>query len=282
VTEDADDIDDLELPAEDELASTGAAAESAEWDEKLKRLPRILRYAALAKREESYLRERLVAEIAELAPGLTQTVHWVYTDDLSRGLALAGELDQLAVTRDRPDLRSLADCVRLLSLPPPGAPAYDNEHRRVGKALAQAVGQLPPDIDLKLAAEVEAVSLGWAALPTTMDALTRLRESHAITAAYHVGRQMAQWRVAHTEAKLRKEFAQERQTLEKATAKAADQGSLAVEPKTIDIPEDHVLVCPMADANMKNPQNARDYLTIEASYQCRASAGASAAAARST
>jgi hypothetical protein len=251
MTAGAEDIKDVDLPTEDELASTGAAAETAEWNEKLKRLPRILRYAALAKREESYLRERLVAEIAELTPGLAQTVHWAaYNDDPPRGLALAGELDQLAVTRDRPDLRSLADCVRLLSLPPPGAPAYDNEHRRVGKALAQAVGQLPSDIDLKLAAEVEAVSLGWAALPTAMDALTRLRENHAITAAYHVGRQMAQWRVAFTETKLRKEFAEERQAQEKAKAKAADQAGSAAE--AFAVPEDHVLVCQLSDADMKN------------------------------
>ena len=119
MTADADDIDDLDLPGEDDVASSGAAAESAEWNEKLQQLPRILRYAVLAKRRKSYLRERLVAEIAELAPGLTQTVHWVYNDDPGQGLALAAELDQLAATRDRPDLRSLADCVRLLSLPLP-------------------------------------------------------------------------------------------------------------------------------------------------------------------
>src|ERR1039458_9866834 len=128
MTAGAEDIKDVDLPAEDELASTGAAAETAEWNEKLKRLPRILRYAALAKREESYLRERLVAEIAELTPGLAQTVHWAaYNDDPPRGLALAGELDQLAVTRDRPDLRSLPACVRLLNRPPPGAPAPETE-----------------------------------------------------------------------------------------------------------------------------------------------------------
>jgi hypothetical protein len=149
-------------------------------------------------------------------------------------------------------LRSLADCVRLLSLPPPGAPAYDNVQRRVGKALAQAVGQLPTDIDLELGAEVEAVSLGWAALPTAMDALTRLRETHAINAAYHVGRQMAQWRVALTEAKLRKEFAEERQALEKPTAKAADQAGPPAD--AIDIPDDHVVVCSIADTDMKNPK----------------------------
>jgi ATP-dependent Lon protease len=250
MTADADNIDELELPAEDDVASSGAAAETAEWNEKLQRLPRILRYAVLAKRREAYLRERLVAEIAELAPGLTQTVRWVYGDDFGRGLALAAELDQLAATRDRPDLRSLADCARLLSLPLPGAPAYDHDNRRVAKALAQAASQLPPTIDLELAAEVETISLGWAILPTSMDAQTRLREDHAITAAYHAGRHVMQWRVALTEATLRKEFAEERQALEKTTAKAADQTRPAAE--TIDTPEDHVLVCRMADSDMKN------------------------------
>jgi hypothetical protein len=250
MTAEADDIDALDLPAEDDVASSGAAAESAEWDEKLQRLPRILRYAVLAKHRETYLRERLVAEIAELAPGLSQTVHWVYKDDPGHGLALAAELDQLAVTRDRPDLRSLADCVRLLSLPLPGAPVYDHDHRRVAKALMQAVAQLPTNIDLELGAEVEAVSLGWAALPTSMDALTRLRETHAITAAYHAGRHMMQWRVALTEATLRKELAEERQAQEKAKAKAADQAASAAE--AIKVPEDHVLVCHMSDTDMKN------------------------------
>ena len=250
MTADADNIDDLDLPGEDDVASSGAAAESAEWNEKLQQLPRILRYAVLGKRRKSYLRERLVAEIAELAPGLTQTVNWVYKGDLGQGPALAAELDQLAVTRDRPDLRSLADCVRLLSLPLPGAPAYDYDHRRVAKALAQAASQLPPTIDLELAAEVETISLGWAILPTSMDALTRLREDHAITAAYHAGRHVMQWRIALTVFTLRKEFAEERQTQEKATAKAADQAGSAVE--VIDIPADHVLVCQLSDADMKN------------------------------
>ena len=252
MTADADNIDDLELPGEDDVASSGAAAESAEWNEKLQRLPRILRYAVLGKRRASYLRERLVAEIAELAPGLTQTVHWVYGDDPGQGLALAAELDQLAVTRDRPDLRSLADCVRLLSLPLPGAPAHDHDHRRVAKALAQAASQLPPTIDLELAAEVETISLGWAILPTSMDALTRLREDHAITAAYHAGRHMMQWRVALTEARLRKEFAEEKQAQEKATAKAAEQAGSSAE--AVKVPQDHVLVCQLSDADMKNPK----------------------------
>jgi hypothetical protein len=120
----------------------------------------------------------------------------------------------------------------------------------VTKALAQAASQLPPTIDLELAAEVETISLGWAVLPTSMDALTRLREDHAITAAYHAGRHVMQWRVALTEATLRKEFAEEKQAQEKATAKAEDQTRPAAE--TINTPEDHVVVCSMADSDMKN------------------------------
>jgi ATP-dependent Lon protease len=250
MTADADNIDDLGLPGLDDVASSGAAAESAEWNEKLQRLPRILRYAVLGKRRKAYLRERLVAEIAELAPGLTQTVRWVYGDDPGQGLGLAAELDQLAATRDRPDLRSLADCVRLLSLPLPGAPGHDHDHRRVAKALAQAASQLSPTIDIELAAEVETISLGWAILPTSMDALTRLREDHAIAAAYYAGRHVMQWRVALTEATLRKEFTEEKQAREKATAKAGDQTRPAAE--TIEVPQDHVLVCQLSDADTKS------------------------------
>ena len=111
MTADADELD--ALPAEDDLASIGAAAESAEWDESLKLLPRILRYAVLASRGNLDIRERLVAEIAELAPGMVQTVAWAEGTDPDLGVALAAELDRLAATNDRPDLRSLADCVRI-------------------------------------------------------------------------------------------------------------------------------------------------------------------------
>src|ERR1700722_8626974 len=51
--------------------------------------------------------ERLVAEITALAPGRPLTLAWAKgTPPL--GIALAAELDHLAVTKDLPDLRSLA------------------------------------------------------------------------------------------------------------------------------------------------------------------------------
>jgi ATP-dependent Lon protease len=59
-----------------------------------------------------------------------------------------------------------------------------------------------------------------------------------------------QWRVALTEATLRKEFAEGKQAQDKTTAKAEDQTRPAAE--TIDTPEDHVLICQLSDADMKN------------------------------
>jgi hypothetical protein len=49
-----DDTDDLDLPAAvTDAASTGAAADSSDLDERLKALPRLLRYAMLANECES-------------------------------------------------------------------------------------------------------------------------------------------------------------------------------------------------------------------------------------
>ena len=48
----------------------------------------------------------------------------------------------------------------------------------------QATSQLPSDSDKELAAEIEAISLGWAVLPAAMDAWLRLREDLAATAGY--------------------------------------------------------------------------------------------------
>jgi hypothetical protein len=43
-----DDVDDLDLPTvERNAVSTGAAADSADWDVRLKGLPRLLPYATL-------------------------------------------------------------------------------------------------------------------------------------------------------------------------------------------------------------------------------------------
>jgi ATP-dependent Lon protease len=63
---------------------------------------------------------------------------WATAPDVGTGLALAAELDRRAVSQNEPNLRSLADCVRLLCLPVPRDATYFEEYRRVGKALVLA------------------------------------------------------------------------------------------------------------------------------------------------
>jgi hypothetical protein len=131
--------DDLGLPpTADDAVSTGAAADSADWHDRLKGLPRLLRYAMLIMNRAGHIEERLIAEIDELCPQLPQNAAWAALQRLDTGLALAAELDRRAVTQNQPSLRSFADCVRLVCLPTPRDALYFEEYRRVGKALVQA------------------------------------------------------------------------------------------------------------------------------------------------
>jgi ATP-dependent Lon protease len=132
-----DDADDPDLAAADAI-STGAAVDSADWDERLKGLPRLLRYAMLLIASASHLEQRLIAEIDELCPQLSHNAAWAAALDTATGLKLAAELDRRAVTGNEPNLRSVADCVRLLCLPTPRDAAHFEEYRRVGKALVKA------------------------------------------------------------------------------------------------------------------------------------------------
>jgi ATP-dependent Lon protease len=120
-------------PTADEAASTGAAADSADWHDRLKGLPRLLRYAMLIVDRAGHIEERLIAEINELCPQLPHNAAWAALQRLESGLALAAELDRRAVTQNEPNLMSLADCVRRVCLPTPRDAAYFEEHRRVGK-----------------------------------------------------------------------------------------------------------------------------------------------------
>jgi len=70
----SDDADDLDLPAaERDAVSTGGAAD---WDERLKGLPRLLRYAMLVSDNASHIEQRLIAEIDELCPNLPLNAAW--------------------------------------------------------------------------------------------------------------------------------------------------------------------------------------------------------------
>jgi hypothetical protein len=250
---DGTDGDDPNLPAVDEdVTSTGAAADSAETDERLKALPRILRYAMLVSDGGAYVWQRLVAEIDELCPRLPLNAAWAKSRDAGLGVALGIELDHRAVQQDQPELRSLADCVRLLSLPVPRDSFDLDDHRRVAKTLLQALGSLERDTDATLLANLEAFCFGWAALPASTDLLPRMILPTAAAGATRLGRQMAERRVAAAEAAVWQQMEDREARASRAAdkAKAETKGDPASDAGAS--PDNHLVVARLSDEQMKN------------------------------
>lgn len=247
----SDDVtkDDFDLPL-NEIVSTGAAIETAETDEALKKLPRLLRYAIMSNLGNGFAHERLVAEIVELVPDLPMAASWAINCGEDLGIELALTLDRLAVVNDQPDLRSLADCVRLLCLELPQHARYVLDHLRVSKALMHANWKLPKGVNVKLASEIEAFSSGWAMLPLTADLLPRFREDSAFRNALAVGQKMARRRIIETEAELKEKFEAHNQTLRDAT-RVQDA---AKDPSFLNAPsrEDGLVVCRLTEEARQN------------------------------
>jgi len=126
-----DDLDDLPPSDLDEEVIEGAAEDSASGEQATASLPRVLRYAVLASRADHSVYQCLVAEIETVCPGMALTETWIDTPDAASGCALAIELDHRAVREDKPECRSLADCVRLISLALPRDRGLGEEHRRI-------------------------------------------------------------------------------------------------------------------------------------------------------
>jgi ATP-dependent Lon protease len=175
--------DAFDLPViDDDIVLKGAAADAADLEEKLKDLPRILRVALLVNQGSRDIHDRLVADIETLLPGLALTAAFATSDNLTAALALAKELDRFAVADDVPELRHIADCVRLLSLPLQKDLASSEDYRRVTQTLMNALARLPTDIDLRLGADIEAFCVGWAVLPAMKHRLLRYQHPGTVAA----------------------------------------------------------------------------------------------------
>jgi ATP-dependent Lon protease len=176
-----DDVSDLPVVDEDTIL-TGAAADATDLEEKLKDLPRILRIALLINRKSGDIHDRLVADIETLCPGLHLTAAFSTVDDPTTALALAKELDRLAVADDVPELRHIADCVRLLSLPMQKDLAASEDYRRVTQSLLNALARLPNDTDPQLGADIETFCVGWAMIPALKHRLPRYQRPGLVAA----------------------------------------------------------------------------------------------------
>lgn len=180
---DVDDVFDLPVVDED-IILTGAAADATDLEEKLKPLPRILRVALLINQGSQNIHDRLVADIETLCPGLPLTAAFATVDEPATALALAKELDRCAVADDAPELRHLADCLRLLTLPMQKDLAGSEDYRRVTRVLMNALARLPENIDPQLAADIETFCVGWAMIPALRHRLARYQRP-GLVAAIH-------------------------------------------------------------------------------------------------
>ena len=251
----SDDADDADLPAaECDAVSTGAAADSADCDERLKGLPRLLRFAMLVSGKAPHIEQRLIAEIKELCPNLPLNAAWAAAPDVATGLALAAELDRRAVTQNEPNLRSLADCVRLMCLPVPRDTTYFEEHRRVGKALVQAFYATSRHAEEKLRCDLEGFTFGWAALPACTDLLQK--DLSAAINAKILGKNMAEYRIAAVEVAARRRAKEEedKRRKQEEDEKAAEAREQVSSPAAEGMPDHHLVVARLSSDEMKNPK----------------------------
>ena len=245
-----DDADDIDLPAAaDDAVSTGAAADSSNWDERLKDLPRLLRYAMHVTDSADHIEQRLIGEIDELCPQLPHNAAWAAALGVDAGLALAAELDHRAVTQNEPNLRSLADCLRLLCLPTPRDRTYFEDYRRVGKALVQAFRKVEGDAEEQLCCDLERFAFGWAALPACTDLLSKHFPA-AVNAAI-LGANMAERRIAATKTAARRR-AEEEERRKKEDEKAAAAKQPVPSPAAEAVPDRHLVVARLSNEEMKN------------------------------
>jgi ATP-dependent Lon protease len=248
-----DDSEDLDpVMAERDAISTGAAADSADWDERLKGLPRLLRFAMLISHKAHHIKPRLIAEISELCPALALNAAWATTADFATGLALAKELDRRAVTEDQPQLRGLADCVRLLCLPVPRDATYFEEHGRVGKALVQAFYASCHRAGEQIRCDLECFTFGWAALPACSDLLPK--DLPAAANAAILGGTMTAHRIAAVETAAR----QRAEEIEEKLLRKDDEDKKAAEEQVPQPAEgihgQHLVVVRLSSDAMKNPK----------------------------
>jgi ATP-dependent Lon protease len=235
-----------------DTAATGAAADAAEDDDELKQLPRILRIVRLRDREYGFVEERLIGDVAELCPALPQLVAWAAARDTDSAMALAAELDRLAAAEDRPELRSLADCVRLVSLQVPLDNALLSHHRRIAKSLLIAQQAMSDQTDLELAADVEAFAWGWAALPFARHLLPLYLGNRTFIHAARLGELMARRRMLQVKREIREQYAERdrKQKEEEGNAAAARSDFCAADHD----PDESLVVCRIGEAMLKNPK----------------------------
>jgi ATP-dependent Lon protease len=109
----------------------------------------------------------------------------------------------------------------------------------------------------QLACDLERFTFGWAALPACTDLLPR-RATAAINAAF-LGKSIAEHRIAAAKASVarriqKEEERRQKEEAEKAAKKTAETSDQAASPESHPIPDHHLVVARLSEAEMKNPK----------------------------
>ncbi len=235
--------EEISITVDGERILLGTAADSGDLKDERLSLHRLFRYGLLCDEPSSLAQERLAAEINQVAPEVVLEP-WLTAKDYATGALLAEELDRLATQEDRAILRSLSDCVRLLSLPAPHI-AYDAKaYWRVTAALFAARKKRWHVLSKPMLAEVESFLYGWAAAPLVLQVTPTLQHyDRAVDAALGLGDFMVACRIQAAQEEIRNEY--RHRDDDEAPKKTALNGNTA--PIEVLVPSDHVIVCSLPE-----------------------------------
>ena len=228
--------DDSNTPSRFRNLAAAAGAESADADEPEATFPRLLRYALASSHSTNQLRDRLLGDIVALAPDMEDlATRW--TDKPAKtAAALAKALDAGAVEGDRPALRTLADCVRILGIP--SGPENHADHCRVAAALAACADKTT--VSIEMGARIQAVVTGWAMVAAgTIIFDGALAFDVAQSEAYNRLRPIRQWELQRERDALAAEV---RESEEHAKAEV-DEKHDAEDQKSVETPDGFVRIC---------------------------------------
>jgi hypothetical protein len=178
------------------------------------------------------------------------------TRDAEAGLALATELDHLAVTRDLPLLRSLGDCVRLLSLTLPFDIRWFGEFRRVTRVLTMAFDAAAGDLQDEQRNDLGRFVAGWAALPMANGSTDGGRRWPAIHFAARLGNQLAAYRIHSATAegvqRMQRQIDAEKEAARKRAGVTPAISTSTQSALSSALPRYYVVIAQMTEAEIKS------------------------------
>ncbi|MBE0701897.1 MAG: AAA family ATPase [Afipia sp.] len=233
--------EEISITVDGERLLLGTAADSGDLKDERLSLHRLFRYGLLCAERSSLAEERLAAEINEVAPKVALEP-WLIAKDYATGALLAEELDRLATSEDRAILRSLSDCVRLLSLPAPHIAYHAKAYWRITTALFTARKKRWHVLSQPMLAEVESFLYGWAAAPLVLRVTPELQHyDRAVIAALRLGDFMVTCRIQAAQEEVHNEYRH------RDDEKTPDKPSASEETAPATIPPDHVMVCSLPE-----------------------------------